>query len=242
MSTELGLRERKKQQTRTLIVNTARELFAEHGFDHVTLADVAKAADVSEGTLFNYFPRKDDLVFGNMQTFQEQLLRAVRERPADESILAAFRRFVLGIQERRGGLLGSNDQQARAMLATMTRIVETSPTLLARESEIFEHCTNALAELIASETGKAPDNVEAWVAANALIGVHRALVASVRRQVLAGTEHQRIRRNILTQAKRVLDMLEHGLADSTVGAAAKRSRAPSSPASMPPTPAPSGST
>ncbi len=128
------------------------------------------------------------------------------------------------------------------MLATMTHIVETSPTLLARESQIFEHCTHALAELIATETGAAPHDTEAWVSANALIGVHRALVASVRRQVLAGTEHQRIRRNILTQAKRVLDMLEHGLANSAVGAAATRSRAPSSPASTPPTPAPSGST
>src|SRR5205823_5438943 len=95
MATELGLRERKKQQTRRLIADTARRLFAERGFERVTVADVAREADVSEGTVFNYFPTKEDLVYERMEAFEQEMLDAIRDRSPDESRLAAFGRFVL---------------------------------------------------------------------------------------------------------------------------------------------------
>jgi AcrR family transcriptional regulator len=58
-----GLRERKKQRTRELIAETARELFVERGFERVTVAEIARSSEVSEKTVFNYFPTKEDLVF-----------------------------------------------------------------------------------------------------------------------------------------------------------------------------------
>jgi AcrR family transcriptional regulator len=207
MSAEPGLRERKKQQTQQLIAATARLLFAQRGFDRVTVADVARAADVSEGTVFNYFSSKEDLVYGRMEAFEDEMLQAIRERPAGASILAAFGRFVL--QPR--GSLASSDEQAAEALAAITRVITESPALLARESQIFERYTRALAGLIAEETGKTPDDVEPWVVANALIGVHRALLDYVRRQVLAGAPHARIARNVRSQGKRALALLEHGL-------------------------------
>lgn len=60
MSTQPGLRERKKRQTRELIAAVAHRLFGERGFDAVTVAEVARAADVSEGTVYNHFPTKED--------------------------------------------------------------------------------------------------------------------------------------------------------------------------------------
>ena len=63
MSTETGLRERKKRQTRQLLADTARRLFSERGFEQVSVAEIARAADVSAATVFNYFPTKEDLVF-----------------------------------------------------------------------------------------------------------------------------------------------------------------------------------
>jgi AcrR family transcriptional regulator len=212
VTTNHGLRERKKQQTRAQITQAARELFADRGYDQVTLSEVARAADVSDGTLFNYFPRKEDLVFGGMQDHQEQLLRTIRERPVGEPILTAFRRFVLEPADR--GLLRADDQPSRQLLARMTRIVADSPALLARESQIFQRYTDALAELIAAETAKTDEDIEPWVAANAMIGVHRALIAYVRRQILAGSDHRHIRRKLRTQAKHALALLEHGLPNS----------------------------
>src|SRR5919204_696841 len=91
----MGLRERKKQQTRELLAETARRLFTERGFERVSVAEIAREADVSEKTVFNYFPTKEDLVYWRLETFESELLRAIGERPRGESITAAFARFVL---------------------------------------------------------------------------------------------------------------------------------------------------
>src|ERR671930_2380372 len=95
VTAELGLRERKKQQTRQLIADTARRLFAERGFEAVTVAEVARAADVSEATVFNYFPTKEDLFYSGMEAFEEELLSTIRRREPGESVLGAFGRFVM---------------------------------------------------------------------------------------------------------------------------------------------------
>src|SRR5262250_822800 len=100
-----GLRERKKQQTRQRMIDVALELFDERGFDKVPVADVARAAEVSEATVFNYFPTKEDLVFQGMEAFEAELLRAVRDRPVGESAAAAFGRFVT----QRRGVLAAED-------------------------------------------------------------------------------------------------------------------------------------
>src|SRR5215216_1742298 len=125
MGTEPGLRERKKRQTRELIVATARRLFAERGFEAVTVSEVAREADVSEGTVFNYFPTKEDLFYGEMETFEAALVEAVRKRPRGTSALAAFRDFVL---ERTGGLAA----EGRAdVIETAARVIGASTALQA---------------------------------------------------------------------------------------------------------------
>src|ERR1700719_2888518 len=101
VAVELGLRERKKRRTRQLIFDAAQRMFAERGFDAVTVAKIARAADVSEVTVFNYFPTKEDLFYGGMQFFEEQLIDAVRGRGRGESALGAFRRRLV---DGAGGL------------------------------------------------------------------------------------------------------------------------------------------
>jgi AcrR family transcriptional regulator len=209
MSQELGLRERKKQQTRGLIADTARRLFVERGFDRVTVAEIARASDVSEATVFNYFPTKEDLVYWRLETFEEDMLRTIRERPPGESFLGAFGRFVL---EQRG-LLATRDPDAIEFLAALTRMITQSPALLARERQVFDRYTTSLAALLADETDAGPDDPEPWVAAHALIGVHRSLVDYTRRRVLAGARAPALTRQVRTQATRALAALERGLGD-----------------------------
>src|SRR3954464_11661253 len=134
MSQELGLRERKKQRTRQLIADTARALFAERGFDAVPVAEVARAAEVSEATVFNYFPTKEDLFFSGLEVFEQNLLSAIREREPGESVLDAFARFVL---QPRGLLAARAGDDAAQRLVAITRIITESPALLAREQRIF---------------------------------------------------------------------------------------------------------
>ena len=122
MSQEPGLRERKKQRTREQIAETTRRLFVERGFERVTVAEIAREAEVSEATVFNYFPTKEDLVYWRLETFEEELLETVRGREPGESFLAAFGRFVL---EQRG-LLAARDPDAIEFLAALTRMITES--------------------------------------------------------------------------------------------------------------------
>ena len=207
-----GLRERKKQRTRELIAETARRLFAERGFDHVTIAEVAAAADVAQQTVFNYFPTKEDLVFWRMEAFEGELLAAIRDRAPGEPVLSAFGRFV---REPRG-LLAKQDAAARERLTEVTRMIEQSSALREREERIFAGYTDSLAQLLAREQGPGGSQAEAWVAANALMGVHRALVARARQSVLAGTGHAALRRELSAETERALALLDHGLGDYAV--------------------------
>jgi len=199
----LGLRERKKQWTRQRIAEVAVRLFGERGFDNVPVTEVARAADVSEATVFNYFPSKEDLVYQGMAEYENTLLEAVRDRAAGVSVLDAFRDFLL----RPGGALADDDPAAVARIATVARIIAGSATLQARELRMVDRQTAALAEMIGR-----PGDFEPWVVANALMGVQRAMKEAVHRQALAGRRGPRIAREVVAQARVALEVLERGLA------------------------------
>lgn len=209
-ATHMGLRERKKRQTRELIAENAKRLFAERGFDAVTVAEVAGAADVSQGTVFNYFPTKEDLVFSSMEAFEARLVDGVRERPPGESVLSAFRRVVLDGLEQLA-VEGRAD-----LIATAARIISGAPSLQAREREVVARYTDSLAASIAQEMGTEFGDVESWAVANALMGVHRALVAYVRISVSAGKRGERLTADTRSTGERAFAALERGLGDYAI--------------------------
>ena len=216
MSGELGLRERKKLQTRRQIVETARRLFGDHGFDSVSVAAIARAADLSEATVFNYFPTKEDLVFQGMEVFETELLAAVQNRPAGQSIVTAFARFVL--QPR--GLLAVDDEDAARHLAGVSRMIASSPALLAREREILARYTASLAALITEDTAADPNDLRPWVVAHALIGTHQALIDFVRRHLAdEPADAAWLAREVTARGRRALDLLQDGLAGYDLRAA-----------------------
>src|SRR5882757_3179526 len=88
----LGLRERKKLMTRVNILRAAQEMFAERGFDHVTVAEIADAVNVSPKTVFVYFPAKEDMVFDGEAEMRERLVERIRSRAPGETPLEAMGR------------------------------------------------------------------------------------------------------------------------------------------------------
>jgi len=212
MTAEPGLRERKKQQTRQRIFDAARKLFAERGFDAVTVADIARLADVSEVTVFNYFPNKEDLFFGGMTFFEEQLLEAVRTRPRGESALRALRRRLLDSVD------GLRTRERIEAVLKAAGAMSSSPALLTRERDIVDRYTRRLAALLAEETGADPDDVEAMAAAAALFGAHRAVVNHVRKRVAAGRRGTALVDETRTQIRRAFGRLEKGLGTYSVRA------------------------
>jgi AcrR family transcriptional regulator len=206
VTAELGLRERKKQQTRRLILESAARLFAKRGFELVTVAEIARAADVSEVTVFNYFPSKEDLVFGRMEFFEEKLISAVRGREPGESVLAAFQRSVLD------GYKDLAMEETAERIVRAGALINSSPALQVREREISARYTQLLAQVVAEGTRMTPDDVELQAVAGALMSVHRAVVIHVRAQVLAGRRGPKLVSEARAHATRAFARLDGGLA------------------------------
>src|SRR5215471_9812601 len=146
----MGLRELKKEQTRQHIADTAFRLFADRGFDQVTVAEIAREAQVAEATVFNYFPSKEDLFYSRFEAFSARLADAVRDRDPGESALTAFRRALMD----EGGLVAqveAGDAEALARLRTVNRVIAASPALLAREHQAIARSADDLAALLAAE-------------------------------------------------------------------------------------------
>jgi len=117
-----GLRERKKQQTRDRIRAAARELFVERGFERSRRRDRTRGGRLG-GDRVQLLPDKEDLFFGGLEEFEQQLLDSIRLRDPGESVLTAFGRFVL--QPR--GLLAAKDPESIEQLAAITRVIDGSP-------------------------------------------------------------------------------------------------------------------
>jgi AcrR family transcriptional regulator len=100
MPKEIGLRERKKRQMREQLADIAARLFAERGYDAVSVTEVARAAGVSDQTVFNYFPTKPELVLDRAEEFRELYRATVRDRPAGVTPAEALRPLVHGDIDR----------------------------------------------------------------------------------------------------------------------------------------------
>jgi AcrR family transcriptional regulator len=211
MDGPVGLRELKKRNQREQIAAVAHDLFAAQGFEAVTVAEVARTAQVAPKTVFNYFPTKEDLFYSRVDSFGDELLAAVRDRPAGTSVVEAFRRFVL---TPRGVLALADDaSEEAARLTTLMRVALNSPALLAREKLVLERYSRSLAGLIANETGDGEDDIEPHVVADALIAVHRALIDYIRPRIVAGEPREKLLKEFRTQGRRAFRRLEEGLGD-----------------------------
>ena len=199
----VGLRERKKQRTRGAIVDAAMEMFTAHGFDQVSVAQIARRAEVSEATVFNYFRTKEDLVYDRLEDFWGHLVQAVQQRAAGVSALNAFRGFVLNQRTP------ARTPEEHERLAALTRMIVSSPALLAREREAYDSGARALAVAVAR--GGRP-GVRELVTAHALLGVHRVLLDYTREQVLAGVSGRSLGRRVAERARQGFAVLEQGLA------------------------------
>ena len=129
-----GLRERKKRQVRQRISNVATALFLVHGFDNVTVAQVAAAAEVSEQTVFNYFSTKESLFFDRSEPMIRTVADAVGER-RDEPLIEVAVRTIAG-EIHPGRWANLDDAGQLILIRRFCEVATGSPTLVARASLI----------------------------------------------------------------------------------------------------------
>ncbi|KPC63668.1 TetR/AcrR family transcriptional regulator [Streptomyces albus] len=148
-----GRRERKKRETRQRISDIATGLFLARGFDAVTIAEIAEAADVSVNTVYNYFPAKEDLFFDREEEMADRTAALVRDRaPGQSAADAVLGRLRQDIAERNlyAGI--------REGFGDFMRVVRESPALVARLMVLHHRIADRLRETLAAETGAAPDD------------------------------------------------------------------------------------
>jgi AcrR family transcriptional regulator len=195
---EIGLRERKKQRMYQVVSDIAIRLFMEKGFDAVSVAEVAAAAEISKPTLFRYFPAKEDLVLHRIAVHEGEAARVVGEGP---SPVGALRRHFLDGLGRYDPVTGLND--APEVLAFHSLLYGT-PALVARVYAYQERSETALAQALGG-------GLEARLAAGQIIAVQRVLALENWRRIAAGERAADVRADAVAAAERAFDQLAAGL-------------------------------
>ncbi len=201
----MGLRERKKRQTATRIWRAALDLFLERGFDKVSVAEIAAAAEVSKMTVFNYFGTKEDVLLRPMEDHVGDAAEAVRHREPGESAVDAIRRqFLAKIAERDPSIGLSDDPR----LLQLRQLIGDTPAL-ARRAMFFQlRSIELLTEVLAEETG---DRLMAGIAAHQLVAARDAVILENHRRLVAGDTAEDMADDCAALAARAFDLVEKGL-------------------------------
>ncbi|WP_214416302.1 TetR/AcrR family transcriptional regulator [Sphaerisporangium fuscum] len=176
-----GLRERKKRQTRQRIADVAIALFVERGFEQVTIAEVAAAAEVSVNTVYNYFEAKEDLVLPPDEASPRRLADIVRDRAAGESAARAVLGHLRGELRRRERKLGLTEGFGRVF-----EMMSAAPTLTARLGNLGRQMVEELAAVLAEETAAPPGDPLPRLVAGQIGWFHSLVFAEIGARVSAG--------------------------------------------------------
>ncbi|MEA5363260.1 TetR/AcrR family transcriptional regulator [Amycolatopsis sp., V23-08] len=198
-----GLRERKKRATRQLIADVASGLFIQRGFEEVTVAEVAEAAGVSKMTVFNYFPRKEDLFLDRHADRLADLVSAVRTRPPGVSAAEALRRH-------QHDLLAAGHPLSGAIAGGpgFWWVLKSSPALTARWYEQEREIAEAFAEVFTEETG---DAFRSRMAAGLLTTAITTVFSHAMNRIVAGDDTETVRREQVAVIDQAFDLAEHGV-------------------------------
>lgn len=193
----MGLRERKKAETHRRIERTALDLFAERGYDAVTVNEIAEAAGVAKVTLFTYFPTKESLVLGPVDN--DDFAGAVARRAPGQTPLDALRAYLRAL----GAELVEFDP---AELATRMKVIFETPELVAGVSRIHYVQRFTLARALG-------EGLVAEVLAAAISSTVLALQEAFFRRLSEGMPVDEVRARLDGDVELAFDLLEHGFGD-----------------------------
>lgn len=197
----MSLRERKKQLTYEAVSDAAITLFLERGFDKVSVAEIAAAADISKPTLFRYFPAKEDLALHRFADHEDESARVVAGRAEDESPLDALRRHYLDGLERRDPVTGLCDVP---QVLAFHRLLYGTPSLVARLHAYQSRSEAALARVLG-------DRVTDRLAAGQIIAVLRILSLENWQRISEGRSADQVYGDAVEAAEQGFVQLRSGL-------------------------------
>ena len=198
-----GLRARKKERTRDAIADAAISLFLAHGFDQVSVADIAARAEVSKPTLFRYFTAKEDLVLHRIADHHGEAARVVRDcEPGVSPLTALHRHFLVGL-DRRDPVTGLNDHPE---VLTFHRLVFTTPSLAGRLIQYTLDNEEALAAALGGD-------ITARLLAAQVLAVQRVLARTTWQKLVSGRTADEVCPEAVADADRAFALLLSGAGD-----------------------------
>lgn len=202
-----GLRERKKRLTRQRISDTATAMFLERGFDQVTVAEVARACDVSEKTVFNYFPTKESLVLDQEAGWTQ----AIRQALAPETDVPPVDAVVDVIVRQLHMVYGPGVGLGTSAIQGVADLIGRTPSLQAANQEMADRITAVAAQAMAARAGVHPDDPEPQIAAVALVGLWRVQFRAMRRYSDDSVPRAEIREKVIADVRRAARLIDTGL-------------------------------
>jgi AcrR family transcriptional regulator len=197
---EQGLRERKKERTRQHIAETAARLFAERGYEHVAVSDVAREAEVAEQTVYNYFPTKEQLVLDRDELVRDRLCGLIRARPPSITPAAAVRHFVL---DSVTAIARIPKRTWRGELGYLSAI---SPTVHRFALEMTDRQAAAIGDAIMDTSDVASE--VAWLQGAAIASVFQFLISDAGRRTLEGQSQSKIAEELFPLVENLVDELD----------------------------------
>jgi AcrR family transcriptional regulator len=202
-----GLRERKKRLTRQQISDVATALFVARGFEQVKISEIAELVDVSQKTVYNYFPTKESLVFDQADETIAALASALRERAAGESPTKAVLRALRQDMRRFDDL----PEALHVFLPRFAQMITSTPSLRAAWLDLQGQLIAVVTEELAVRADIDPHDPEPMIAARAIVGLQELAYASRIHHIEQGLRQQELQAAVLTDLERAARLLDTGL-------------------------------
>jgi AcrR family transcriptional regulator len=210
---EEGLRDRKKRLLRQRISDTATAMFLERGFNEVTVSEIAEACDVSEKTVFNYFPTKESLLLDREEYQAALITEALRDRGEDVSLVDGIVAVLEADTNTTYDRWSTTDDPDEALtrIRAFAELIEDTPTLQAALHGMTERLVQVAAQALAERADVDPEDPEPQLAAQVVLGLWSAQIRAMQRHAEGSLSLEDVRTAVLADIRRAARVADSGL-------------------------------
>ncbi len=207
----LGLRERKKNLMRQLISDTATLMFLQRGFDEVKISEIAAACDVSEKTIYNYFPTKESLMLDREESSAKSLRQALGPNAEHISPTDAVVQILADEMDQFVSNLDEISDIGFNVIVRFNDLIEGTPSLRAARADMISRLAQIAAESLAARAAVDPSDPEPQIAADALLGLWRIYYGAILKYSEHDLSPAGVRDAVMNDVRRAARLIDTGL-------------------------------
>jgi AcrR family transcriptional regulator len=206
-----GLRERKKTLMRQLISDTATVLFLERGFEDVKISEIAAACDVSEKTIYNYFPTKESLLLDREESSAKEIRKALGPGAEHVSPTDAVVRILSDEMDQFVSSIDTARDIDFHLIVRFNDLIESTPALKAARADMMDRLAQVAAESLAARAAVDPNDPEPQIAADSLLGLWRVYYRAIIKYSYDELSLVGMRDAVMNDVRRAARLIDTGL-------------------------------